>query len=148
MASTTGSSETNPESNLSSEGTPQSGTQSTTAGMSPTKTFRYDSWSEPASRQAMDAGIGTLRTHVDDCISSINDRLTATDELNKSKLETVEAKLNGEMNILKSNVQTLLDERKTKKDRGWDIRAIIISNIISLIAGAGLTLVIEKWLIK
>ena len=121
------------------------------SGTVPSETVPPESWPpkyEPALRQAMDAGIDSLRNHVDDCINSVNIRLTSIDELFKSKLETVDAKMNGEINLLKSNIQTLMEERKTKKERKWNTWVIVISSLISLLAGAGITIWVTKWLTK
>ena len=102
---------------------------------------------EPASRQAVDVGINSLRSHVDDCINAVNSKLASAEDLFKSKLENIEVKLNSQVELLKKEVQILMDERKTKKDRGWDIRILIITIIISILGGVALTLIAEKWII-
>lgn len=115
-------------------------------GPSISKTVQIDrTWSgaEPAMRQAVDVEISSLRTHLEDCINATNTKLTYAEELFKTKLDNVEIKLNGRIELLDKDLQSIKDKRKAKKDRRWDI--IILC--ISIIAAVVLTVMAEKWVI-
>lgn len=113
-------------------------------GPSISKTVQIDhTWSgaEPAMRQAVDVEISSLRTHFEDCINATNIKLNYAEELFKTKLDNVEIKLNGRIELLDKDLQSMKDKRKAKKDRRWDI--IILC--ISIIAAVVLTVMAEKW---
>ena len=102
-------------------------------------------WSgtEPAMRQAVDVGMSSLRTHLDDCISATNSKLDHAEALFKAKLDNVEIKLNARIDLLNKDVQSIKERRKTKKDRRWDILIVCITIILTIAA----TLAVEKWII-
>ncbi len=115
-------------------------------GPSISKTVQIDrTWSgaEPAMRQAVDVEISSLRTHLEECINATNTKLNYAEELFKTKLDNVEIKLNGRIELLDTDLQSMKDKHKAKKDRRWDI--IILC--ISIIAAVVLTVMAEKWII-
>ena len=115
-------------------------------GPSISKTVQIDrAWSgaEPAMRQAVDVGMSSLRTHLDDCISATNSKLDHAEALFKAELDNVEIKLNARIDLLDKDFQSIKDKSKIKKDRRWDILILCIS----IIAAVVLTVMVEKWVI-
>ena len=102
-------------------------------------------WSrtEPAMRQAVDVGMSSLRTHLDDCISATNSKLDHAEALFKAELDNVEIKLNARIDLLDKDFQSIKDKSKIKKDRRWDILILCITIIVTI----AVTLMVEKWII-
>ncbi len=156
---TTGSSDSNLAANLPSSGVlypasmgnspdaqPISEIGKEATGPSISKTVQIDRpWSgaEPAMLQTVAVEISSLRTHFEDCINATNTKLNYAEELFKTKLDNVEIKLNGRIEQMDKDLQSIKDKRKAKKDRRWDILILCIS----IIAAVVLTVMVEKWVI-
>jgi cell division protein FtsB len=124
---------------------------SPSTGPVPLKIVQYETslrGVEPATRQALETEIKNLRDHFDSSVTAYENRAQYIEQLVKTNLELIEVKVNGQIQTLKKDVDALIEENKKKKERGWSLRVLIISSVISLIAGAAITLVVEKLLIK
>ncbi len=120
-------------------------------GPVPSKIVQYETsfrGIEPATRQALETEIKNLRDHFDSSVHSFEDRTQYIEQLLRTNLELIEVKVNGQIQTLKKDVDVLVEDNKKKKERGWSLKVLIISSVISLIAGAAITLVVEKWLLK
>jgi len=65
-------------------------------------------------RQTVDVEISSLRTHFEDCINATNAKLNYAEERFKMKLDNVEIKLNGRIEQLDKNLQSIKGNCKDK----------------------------------
>lgn len=102
---------------------------------------------EAATRQALETEIKTIREHFDSCVSSFEKNGQYIEKLLKTNLELIEVKLSGQIQTLEKDVDILMYERAKTSERRWSMKVLVISSVLCLVAGAAITLAIEKWLL-